>query len=144
VTHDRPLADLLGETVARGVIAATFHSVCARLLREHAAVFGRTENYTVYDQADVRRVIDWLLSDADRGQIPQALRDHGQPASTELLAEISAAKNRLLSPDSYEHAAAHPAAALVATVWRELESELRRSNAFDFDDLLAFAVRLLG
>ena len=31
------LADLLGETVARGVTAATFHSVCARLLREHEA-----------------------------------------------------------------------------------------------------------
>ena len=45
------LADLLGETVARGVTAATFHSVCARLLREHAGVFGRTERYTIYDQA---------------------------------------------------------------------------------------------
>ena len=50
------LADLLGETVARGVTAATFHSVCARLLREHASVFGRTERYTIYDQADMRRV----------------------------------------------------------------------------------------
>src|ERR1700745_2394131 len=35
------LADLLGETVARGVTAATFHSVCARLLREHAGLVGR-------------------------------------------------------------------------------------------------------
>src|SRR5215207_9038092 len=35
------LADLLGEDRARGVTAATFHSVCARILREHAAVFGR-------------------------------------------------------------------------------------------------------
>ena len=43
------------------MIAATFHSVCARLLREHAGVFGRTERYTIYDQADMRRVIDWLL-----------------------------------------------------------------------------------
>src|SRR5437764_4433290 len=42
------LADLLGEQVARGVTAATFHSICARMLREHASVFGRTENYTVY------------------------------------------------------------------------------------------------
>ena len=37
------LADLLGEQVARGVTAATFHSICARMLREHASVFGRTE-----------------------------------------------------------------------------------------------------
>ena len=52
------LADLLGEQAARGVLAATFHSVCARLLREHAGVFGRTDAYTIYDQADLRRVIE--------------------------------------------------------------------------------------
>ena len=138
------LADLLGEQVARGVTTATFHSVCARMLREHAELFGRTERYTIYDQADMRRVIDWLLSDRDRGQIQQALADHGQPASAELLAEISRAKNRLLSPESYEQAARHPAARLVAAVWREAELELRRSNSWDFDDLLACAVRLLS
>jgi UvrD/REP helicase N-terminal domain len=84
-------ADLLGEEVARAVTAATFHSVCARLLREHAGVFGRTERYTIYDQGDMRRVVDWLLSDAERGQIRRVLRDGGQPASVEVLAEISRA-----------------------------------------------------
>ena len=137
------LAELLGETVARGVTAATFHSVCARLLREHASVFGRTERYTIYDQADMRRVIDWLLSDAERGQIQRALADHGQPASTEVLAELSHAKNLLLTPDGYERSAAQRGAPLIAALWRESEAELRRSNAWDFDDLLAFAVRLL-
>ena len=138
------LADLLGEQVARGVTAATFHSICARMLREHAGVFGRTADYTVYDQADVRRVIEWLLSDQQRGQIQQALADYGQPAAAEVLAEISLAKNRLLSPDSYEQAARHTAAPLIAAVWREAEVELQRSNSFDFDDLLVYAVRLLA
>jgi len=138
------LADLLGEQVARGVTAATFHSICARILREHACVFGRTENYTVYDQTDVRRVVEWLLSDQQRGQIQRALADYGQPAAAEVLAEISLAKNRLLSPDSYGHAARHLAAPVIATVWREAEIELQRSNSFDFDDLLVYAVRLLG
>jgi DNA helicase-2/ATP-dependent DNA helicase PcrA len=138
------LADLLGEDVARAVTAATFHSVCARLLREHATVFGRTERYTIYDQGDMRRVADWLLSGAERGQIQRALRDHGQPASAEVLAEISRGKNLLLTPESYERSAVHPACPLIAAVWRESEAELQRSNAFDFDDLLAFAVRLLA
>jgi DNA helicase-2/ATP-dependent DNA helicase PcrA len=138
------LADLLGETVATGVTAATFHSVCARLLREHAGVFGRTERYTIYDQADMRRVVDWLLSDAERGEIQRALVDYGQPASQELLAAISAAKNRLLTPDEYDRSMAHPAAPLIAAVSRESEVELQRCNALCFDDLLAFAVRLLG
>ena len=105
------LADLLGETAGRAVTAATFHSVCARLLREHAGVFGRTERYTIYDQGDMRRVVDWLLSDADRGQIQRALQDCGQPASAEVLAEISRAKNLLLAPESYERSAANPARA---------------------------------
>lgn len=138
------LADLLGETIARGVTAATFHSVCARLLREHASVFGRTERYTIYDQADMRRVVDWLISDAERGEIQRALADYGQPASAEVLAEISRAKNALITPESYERSAEHPGAPLVAAVWRESERELRRCNAMDFDDLLAFAVRLLS
>jgi len=138
------LADLLGEQVARAVTAATFHSICARMLREHASVFGRSESYTVYDQADVRRVIEWLLSDQQRGQIQQALADYGQPAAAEVLAEISLAKNRLLSPELYEQAARHTAAPLIAVVWREAELELQRSNSWDFDDLLVYAVRLLA
>ena len=124
-------------------MAATFHSVCARLLREHAGVFGRTERYTIYDQGDMRHVVDWLLSDAERGEIQRALADYGQPASAEVLAEISRAKNRLLTPESYESSTGHPGGPLVAAVWRESEAELQRSNAFEFDDLLAFAVRLL-
>src|SRR5512144_3283186 len=132
------LADLLGEQHARGVTAATFHSVCSRILREHASAFGRTDSYTVYDQSDVRRVIDWVLSDAARAHIQHALRHAGQPASGEVLCEISLAKNRLLTPDVYETTARHAAARLIAAVWRDVELELRRSNAWDFDDLLAF------
>jgi len=138
------LADLLGENVARAVMAATFHSVCARLLREHASVFGRTDRYTIYDQADMRRVIDWLLSDAERAHIQRALADHGQPASAEVLGEISRAKNLLLSPECYERSASHGAAPVIAAVWRESEAELRSCNAWDFDDLLACAVRLVS
>ena len=138
------LADLLGEQRARGVTVATFHAVCARMLREHAAIFGRTDAYTVYDQADTRKVIEWLLSDAQRGAIQAALPDCGQPASAEVLQEISLAKNRLLSPDSYESSTQHRGAPLVAAVWRELDLELQRSNALTYDDLLVLAVRLLA
>ncbi|MGH2927218.1 MAG: ATP-dependent helicase, partial [Solirubrobacteraceae bacterium] len=45
---------------------------------------------------------------------------------------------------AYERSARHPGALLVAAVWRESERELRRCNAFEFDDLLACAVRLLA
>ena len=56
------LADHLGKQVAAAVTSATFHSICARMLREDVPLFGRTEDYTIYDQADMRHVIEWLLS----------------------------------------------------------------------------------
>jgi DNA helicase-2/ATP-dependent DNA helicase PcrA len=114
------------------------------MLREDAALLGPTGDYTIYDQADTRHVIEWLLSDSPRRAIQTGLVDHGQPASSEVLAEVSRAKNRLLSPLAYERSAGHPAAPLIAEVWREEEEELRRSNAFRFDDLLVGAVSLLA
>ena len=69
-----------GRQPAAQVSAATFHSVCARLLRDHAQLFGRAANWTVYDQVEVRKVVDWLLSDRQRTEIQQALADFGQPA----------------------------------------------------------------
>ena len=138
------LADLLSEQVAGQVTAATFHSVCARMLREHAHVFGRTGDYTIYDQADVRRVIEWLLSDHQRTDIQRALADHGLPAAAEVATEISLAKNRLLTPrqlpaDGQPHGRRRRRRDLAS-----LDVELQRCNAFDFDSLLVCAVRLLA
>jgi DNA helicase-2/ATP-dependent DNA helicase PcrA len=138
------LTDLLGEPAARGVTAATFHSVCARLLREHAGLFGRTDAYTIYDQADLRRVIEWLLADGRHADIQQALARCGQPPAGELETELALAKSRLHTPDSYRRAASHRAGELVAAVWGAVEAELCRSNAWGFDDLLVCAVRLLA
>jgi len=138
------LAELLGEQIASQISAATFHSLCARMLREHAQIFGRSANWTVYDQLEVRKVIDWLLSDRQRTEIQRALEDFGRPAASEVLQEISLAKNRLLTPESYKQAARHPAGPVIAAVWRDTERELRRSNALDFDDLLVLAVKLLS
>jgi DNA helicase-2/ATP-dependent DNA helicase PcrA len=137
------LADLLGQERAREVTAATFHSVSARLLREHAHLFGRTERYTIYDQGDMRRVIDWILADQERTDVQRALGECGQPASAEVQSALSLAKNELLSPEIVRRRSRYQAAEMIASVWTESERELKRSNAWDFDDLLSFGVRLL-
>ncbi len=136
------LADLLGQERARGVTAATFHAFCARLLRQYAHLFGRSSRYTIYDQGDTRRVIEEILADPKSLAVRQALKAYGQPSSAELQALLSLAKSRLEDPDRCADAG-EPADRLVATVWRESELELRRSNAFDFEDLIWFSVRLL-
>jgi hypothetical protein len=57
------LGDLLGDRIAA---AATFHSVCAGMLRADAAVFGRTENYTIDYQADTRHSASGCVDSAAR------------------------------------------------------------------------------
>jgi hypothetical protein len=96
------LADLLGQDRARAVLAATFHSVCARLLREHAHLFGRSERYTIYDQGDMRRVIDWTLADAERAAVrggtgPLRAAAVGGGAGGDLAGEEPAARPRDVS-----------------------------------------------
>jgi len=138
------LIQLLGEEAVRGLTVATFHSICARILREHASLFGRTGEYTIYDQAEIKKVIDHVLSDAERTAIQHQLATYGQAPAKEVLTQISLAKNRLWTPDILEAHSSHPLGPLIAAVWREVDEELRHSNAFDFDDLLLCAVRLLA
>ena len=102
------LSEMLGVELAGGVRAATFHSVCAQLLREHAELFGRTPEWTVYDQTEVRKTIEWLLSEHQRGQLGASAAATALPAAAEIEREVSLAKNRLLTPDEYEQSAGAP------------------------------------
>jgi DNA helicase-2/ATP-dependent DNA helicase PcrA len=123
-------------------MAATFHAVCARLLREHAQLFGRTEHYTIYEQGDMRRVLDWILADKDRVAVQEASARAGSTIA-EIQRALSTAKNELLSPTTIRTRSRYLAAELIGTVWEESERELTRSNAWDFEDLLTFGLRML-
>lgn len=111
-------------------------------MREHAQLFGRTQHYTIYDQGDMRRVLDWILADKERAAVHAALGRCGQPASSEVQSALSLAKNELLSPEAIRSRARYEAAELIAVLWTDSEEELRRSNVWDFDDLLAFGPSL--
>ena len=144
------LATMLGVDAIRGLTIATFHSVCARMLRVYAACFGRTDQFTIYDQTDLRKVIGDLLSDKEKAAIQYQLAacgaqgPDGRGAAAQIANEISMAKNRLWHPAHYAQHSRHPLAALIAAVWAEADAELRAANAVDFDDLLVFGVRLLA
>src|SRR5665213_2926379 len=78
----------------------TFHAACARILRTEAERRGYTRQFTIYDQADSRRLtkrcIDELGVDPKR-YTPTALHN-----------QISAAKNKLLAAAEYQQAAGSP------------------------------------
>jgi len=125
---------LLGRAT-RGMWLMTFHSACARILRAEAARLGYTRQFTIYDQADARRLTkrcaDAVGVDPKR-YTPAALHN-----------QISAAKNRLRAASDVRDAAGSPFDEMVAEVYELYERDLHRMNAMDFDDLLFRTVNLL-
>ncbi len=125
---------LLGRDV-RGMWLMTFHAACARMLRVEAPRLGYTRQFTIYDQADARRLtkrcMDAVGVDPKRFT-PAAIHN-----------QISAAKNKLLDAETYGQSVGSQFEEMVGEVYSLYERDLHRMNAMDFDDLLFRTVNLL-
>ncbi len=131
----RDRAQLLVGRRVRAMWVMTFHSACARMLRAHADRLGYTRQFTIYDQADSRRLVKRCLDEL--GIDPKRFT----PAAIQ--SQISDAKNKLRDADAYGHMVGSFFEQTVADVFRSYERELHRMNAMDFDDLLVRAVNVL-
>jgi DNA helicase-2/ATP-dependent DNA helicase PcrA len=119
----------------RGMWLMTFHAACARILRSQAERLGYTSRFTIYDQADARRMVKRCTEEV--GVDPKRF------APAAIHSQISQSKNRLLSPDDLADAVGSPFEQVLAEVYALYERELLRMNAMDFDDLLVRTVNLL-
>ena len=128
------LEDMLGGT-ARGIWILTFHAACGRILRREAPRLGYRTNFTIYDQADQIRLTKACLEELERD--PKRFVPRG------IHAQISAAKNQLISPDEYRQRVASFYDQTVADVYELYQRKLFASNAVDFDDLLMLTVDVL-
>jgi DNA helicase II / ATP-dependent DNA helicase PcrA len=119
----------------RGMWVMTFHAACARILRAEAQRLGYTRQFTIYDQADARRLTkrsaDAVGVDPKR-YTPAAIHN-----------QISAAKNQLIDAASYRQRVGSQFEEMLADVYDIYERDLHRMNAMDFDDLLFRVVNLL-
>ncbi len=131
----RDRAELLVGRRVRAMWVMTFHSACARMLRAHADKLGYTRQFTIYDQADSRRLIKRCMD--ENGVDPKRFT----PAS--IGAQISDAKNKMRDAESYSQMVGSFFERTVADVYASYERELHRMNAMDFDDLLVRAVNVL-
>ncbi len=127
-------AYLIGRRI-RAMWVMTFHSACARMLRAHADRLGYTRQFSIYDQADSRRLIKRCIDEL--GFDPKRFT----PAAVQ--AQISDAKNKLRDADAYSQMVGSFFEQTVADVYRQYERQLHRMNAMDFDDLLVRSVNVL-
>lgn len=115
-------------------LAGTFHSFCAKLLRQEGHLLGIPKNYLIYDIPDQLEAVKEVIGRLD---LPA---DRYRPGS--VLAVISQAKNELIGPEEYPAYARGEFQKKVAQVYKLYQNLLRDSKALDFDDLLFFTVKL--
>jgi DNA helicase-2/ATP-dependent DNA helicase PcrA len=131
----RERVELLLGGRTRAMWVMTFHAACARMLRADGPRLGYTRGFTIYDQADSRRMVkrclDQLGVDTKRFT-PSAVQN-----------QISAAKNQLRDAEAHRQLVGSFFEQTVADAYELYERELHRANAMDFDDLLFRTVNLL-
>src|SRR5919109_4163440 len=77
--------------VAHRMWVSTFHSACARILRREASHLGIRSSFSIYDQSDSVRLVDYVRRDLNL--------DPKRFPARRLHASISAMKNELVTVD---------------------------------------------
>jgi superfamily I DNA/RNA helicase len=119
-----------GEKPSRPTIC-TFHSLCARILRQHIERLGYKRNFVIYSETEQLGAIKRILSHiSDKG---------GKADAYAVLALLS----RFRNGGGRAAGIADPGSeALARHIQKHYETALRACNAVDFDDLILLTLRL--
>ena len=129
------LVNAIGDE-ANDIWAYTFHSCCSRILRRFGEKIGYTNHFTIYDTDDSRRVMKQCQKQLG---IEDKLINHKS-----ILAEISRAKDSLISPEEYKQTAQNDfRKSKIAECYELYQAQLKKSDAMDFDDIIFNTVKLL-
>lgn len=117
---------------------ATFHSACARWLREFATELGFSSTFAIYDDKDSTQLLKRLLKE-------QCTKKELANLAAKLKSFIQWAKTRALLPSEVEKAAGMtkdlPPGAI--ETYHRYQEALANANAMDFSDLLMNTLLLL-
>ena len=112
----------------------TFHSICARILREDIQVLGFSKHFAIYDVKDQIDLLKVLFEDNDISKTlitPNQLRN-----------QISLLKNKIISPDIVERKARTILEKTISKIYTQYQKALKLNDALDFDDLLTFPLEI--
>jgi len=127
---------------AKNLWMGTFHSVFSRILRTEAEKIGYPSNFTIYDTDDSRSLIKTILNENqldDKTYKPSVVHNR-----------ISAAKNRLITPEAYlqnvnlmadDASFGKPEIGRLYKLYRD---RCFKAGAMDFDDLLFYTFKLFN
>ena len=114
----------------------TFHSICARVLREDIQVLGFSKHFAIYDVKDQLDVIKVLY---EKNDISKTLITPSQ-----LRNQISLFKNKMIDPKTVERRSRTILEKTVSKIYAEYQKSLKLNDALDFDDLLTFPLEIFN
>ena len=135
------IGKLVGDKVARYVWMGTFHSICARILRQECDAIGYPHDFTIYDTPDSKSTLKQIVKDLGE--------DEKIYKPGDLLGIISDAKNNMIDEREYARTPEYQERDRrqrhyrMAEIYRLYQQRLRTAAAMDFDDLLFNMNRLL-
>ncbi len=139
--EQRNLRSRIYKQLIKPLWIGTFHALCARILRYDIDKYrderGRkwTRNFSIFDESDsqsqIKEIVAKTLNLDDKKFDPRKVRY-----------EISAAKNKGLSPRDYEREEQNYRGRVIADVYSRYQDALAANNALDFDDLIRVPVEL--
>lgn len=141
VTFTNKAADEMRERVehllggsAKGIWISTFHSACARILRQHIDRLGFGRNFAIYDEEDQERHLKAVMKELEldfKMFHPRAMQSR-----------IDQLKNMGITPEQYRPSAFNIFEKRLALVYQRYQEDLHRNNGVDFGDLLVLVTLL--
>src|SRR5215208_3497353 len=126
--------DLIGNR-AKLMWVSTFHSACVRILRSEIGRFNMSRTFSIYDDADSKRLMQLVAHDLDLDPKRFPVRA--------IMNWVSHCKNELIDYESAPSRTRTPQEESYAEAYREYQRRLIAANALDFDDLIMTTVHLL-
>ncbi|MGA9779194.1 MAG: UvrD-helicase domain-containing protein [Verrucomicrobiia bacterium] len=136
----RRVADLLGQELP-SLWGGTFHSIGARILRQHADLLGYRRDFTILDRDDAKDLIKACIADAG---IETKGTHFPKPEVLNEIFSLVANTHRTtddIVESQYDYFSQFSAP--IADLAQRYTKRKRTTNAMDFDDLLALWLKLL-
>ena len=125
-----------GSTEADEMWTGTFHNICMRILRRWGDLIGYEKGFGITDTDDAKKLITECMKTL-------SIDTKNMPVKS-VMAEISRAKNHLMTPEEYALEFNHDfRLKKIGEIYAMYQSRLKSSNLVDFDDIIMQTVRLL-
>lgn len=129
----RRVAELTGDAEAHDFHIATFHSLCARILRREAVDLGISRSFAICDEHDQLAAVKHVI---------KQLKLEKQLKPADALYVISQCKMRMLGPEHIALVTQSKFEDQYADIFRAYDAYLHESSALDFEDLILSVIRL--